>query len=44
MRDEVAEHEVVERLVGRSRGREDGEREHGPLDHAGSMQPLDHGR
>ena len=44
VRDEVAEHEVVEHLVGRGRGRQDGEREHGRLDHAGALEPLDHGR
>ena len=40
MRDEVAEHEVVEHLVGRGRGRQDGEREHGRLDQAGSVSPA----
>ena len=36
----MPEHEVVEHLVGRGRGRQDGEREDGRLDQAGSVKPA----
>ena len=44
VRDEVPEHEVVEQLVGRDRGREDRERENRRLDQASALKLPDHGR
>jgi hypothetical protein len=44
VRDDVAEHEVVNGLVDRGRGRKDGERKDSPLDDACMAEPVDHGR